>query len=411
MTEAAAAGSGFDNAKARRNAVVLAAAQAIAGASSPINIAVSSLAGAALLTEHKELATAPVTAFVVGTACGTIPAGLLMRRFGRRIGLMSGMLSGVAGGLIAAAAMAWGSFAALVLGCFLMGSASAFVQQFRFAAADAATPAFRPKAISWVLAGGMVSAVIGPQAAIHFGGAVGAAPFAGAYLAAAALLLLGGVLLVPLDAPPPSVRRDRAVGRPLREIAVQPRFILAVGCGIVTYAMMNLVMTAAPLAMVYCGHPADAAALGIQWHVLAMFAPSFVTGGLITRFGADRVVAAGLLLLIGCALVALGGVDLMHFWGALVLLGLGWNLGFIGASSMVGETYHPEEKERVQSFNDLLVFGFVAVASLVSGGVLVRGGWDAVNMVVLPTAVTCLVALAWFNVHRGKAVGPGAGTP
>ncbi|MGQ7792750.1 MFS transporter [Faunimonas sp. B44] len=401
----------FDDVKARRNAFVLAAAQAIGGAVAPINIAVSALAGSVLLGANQILATAPVTAFVVGTAAGAVPAALLMRRFGRRMGAIIGMFVGAAGGLLAADAMVVHLFPLLVAACFLMGFASAFVQQFRFAAADTASPAFRPKAISWVLAGGVVSAIVGPQAVIHFGDVFAPVPFAGAFVAAAGLSLTGALILVFLDAPRPTVSRDRTAGRPLGAIARQPRFILAVTCAVVTYALMNLVMTAAPLAMVHHGHHHSEAALGIQWHVLAMFAPSFFTGNLIGRFGADAIVGVGLLLLIACSLVALTGVDLMQFWSALVLLGVGWNLGFIGGTTMLAETYRPEEKERVQALNDLLVFGFVALASLASGGLLVGGGWSAVNMMVLPIAGACLLAVVLAAVRRRTAVAVDPRTP
>ena len=391
-----------DDRKARRNVMVLAAAQAVAGASAPMNMAVSALAGYSLLGQNKALATVPITGFVLGTACGTVPAALLMRRVGRRAGLIAGMLIGAIGGLTGAGAMGIGSFWTLCLATFLMGFATAFVQQFRFAAADTASLAFRPKAISLVLAGGIVAAVLGPQAVIFTRELIGSVPYAGVYLAASVFMITGALILIALDIPRlPAVKRSQA-GRPLWQIARRPRFIIAVTCAISAYALMNLVMTAAPLAMVGHGHDQDMATLGIQWHVLAMFGPSFFTGSLIVRFGAERIIAVGLVLLIGCALVALSGISIGHFWLALVLLGVGWNFGFIGGTTLVTETYEPVEKERVQALNDFLVFGFVAFASFMSGTLLVSGGWSAVNLAVLPIAAICLLGLGWLEVRARK---------
>jgi MFS family permease len=392
-----------DDRRARRNVLVLAAAGAVAGAGAPIVFALSSIAGATLLPADTSLATLPVTSFVVGTACGTVPAALLQRRLGRRPGLILGMLVGALGGLVQAGAMALASFALLCVGASLMGFSAAFVQQFRFAAADTASEAFRPKAISWVLAGGIVAGVLGPQTAIHTRELLPSVPFAGAYLGAAALMLGAALVLLGLDIPRlADVARGEA-GRPLGVIARQPRFVLAVLCAATTYALMSLVMTAAPLAMVHHGHGQDAALLGIQWHVLAMFGPSFVTGSLIARFGAARLAAVGLALLAACAAVALAGVSVAHFWAALVLLGLGWNFGFIGGTALVVETYRPVERERVQALNEFVVFGAVALASFSSGTLLTVGGWDVVNLVVLPATALCLLALGWLSLQRSKA--------
>jgi len=312
------------------------------------------------------------------------------------------MLIGAIGGLTGAGAMGIGSFWTLCLGTFLMGFSNAFVQQFRFAAADTASVAFRPKAISLVLAGGIVAAVLGPQTVIHSRDLIGSVPYAGAFLAASAFLVAGAMILIALDIPkPPAVQRSQA-GRPLLQIARRPRFLIAVTCAITAYALMILVMTAAPLAMVGNGHSQDSATLGIQWHVLAMFGPSFFTGSLIVRFGAERIIAIGLVILIGCALVALSGVSIAHFWTALVLLGVGWNFGFIGGTALVTETYEPVEKERVQALNDFLIFGFVVLASFLSGTILVSGGWNAVNLSVLPIAVICLAGLGWLEIRARK---------
>jgi len=402
MTDEAAARSMADDGTARRNVFVLAMAGALAGSMPPINIASGALAGNMLLGANKALSTLPVTAFVLGTACGTVPAALLMRRIGRRPGFIIGMGVGAVGGVVQATAMILGSFVLLCLGALLAGACAAFFQQFRFAAADTASDAFRPRAISLVLAGGIAAAIIGPQTVIHFADLVPAAQFAGSYLASVGLVFLAALVLLFLDIPKPAARRSVSGGRPISEIALRPEFLVAVGCATSAYALMSFVMTAAPLAMVMHHHHRDAAMLGIQWHVMAMYAPSFVTGSLIARFGAHRVVATGLVLLVGTALVALAGTSVGHFWLALILLGIGWNFGFIGGTTLVTQSYRPEEKEKVQALNDLLIFGFVALASLSAGGTLHVGGWDVVNAIVLPVAIACLLALFWQMSRRTR---------
>jgi MFS family permease len=388
----------IDDRLARRNAYVLAAAQAIGGALGPIVIGIGGLAGYYLLGEDKSLATLPVTAFIVGTATGTVPAALLMQRVGRRLGFQSGALCTMAGGALAAHAIVSDGFWLLCLATMLSGIGFAFVQQYRFAAADTASVAFRPKAISWVLAGGVVTGVVGPQVVIFTKDLLSPIPFAGAFLAQVGLGLLTIVILCFLRIPvPPRIARGAGGGRPFAQIVGQPRFIVAVLCGTITYALMSLVMTASPLAMIECDLTEAQAMLGIQWHVIAMFAPSFVTGTLIARYGKEPVIAAGLLLLVGGAVVALSGITLAHFWIALVFLGVGWNLGFIGATAMVTDTYFPEERARMQATNDFLIFGFQALASLGSGFVLAIWGWEAVNMIVFPLVAVALGALVWLR--------------
>jgi MFS family permease len=402
MTELTAPAIFVDDRKARRNMIVLAAAGALAGSAPPISFAAASLAAYQLLGEDKALATLPATAFVVGTACGTVPAALLMRRIGRRPGFIAGMIVSTIGACFSATAMLTSTFLLLCLGSFLVGFANAFAQQFRFAAADMASSMFRPRAISLVLAGGVVAAVLGPQTVIHTADLFATAPFAGAFLGSAVLTIAAALVLTFLDIPHAPSRTRAASGRPVGAIARQPEFLVAVGCAISAYTVMSFVMTAAPLAMVMHHHPRDAAVLGVQWHVLAMFGPSFVTGSLIARFGAERMVAAGLLLLIGCALVALSGATIGHFWLALILLGVGWNFGFIGGTALVTETYRPEEREKVQALNDFLVFGAVAIASFSSGQLLIFGGWDLLNLLVLPVTLGSLLALFWRMARRPR---------
>lgn len=407
MTETTSApvdlASPTDDNLARRNVVVLAAAQAFAGAGAPICISLGGIVGHYLLGADKSLATLPVTAFVLGTAFATLPAGFLAKRFGRRLGLMSGSLIGVVGGLVAAYAIFLGQFWLFCLGILFAGSTSAFVQQYRFAAADTASVNFRPKAISWVMAGGILAGVIGPQTAAHTTDLFAPILFAGAYVGLSALAALSWFVLSFLKFP--TVVKEEVKtsgGRPLLEIMSQGRFIVAVLCAVSSYAIMSFVMTAAPLAMIACGHSTSEAVLGIQWHVLAMFGPSFFTGSLIQRYGKEKIVALGLILLASCAALALTGLELATFWGALVLLGVGWNFGFIGATAMLTDTYRPEEKNRVQSVNDFIVFGFVAAASLSSGGILNAFGWETINIMVFPVVGVTLLLL--FFTRQKKAI-------
>jgi MFS family permease len=396
-----------DHAEVRRNAVVLAVASSIAGSAPPIAITLGGLAGLYLLGADKTLATLPISTFNLGVAMGAIPAAMLMRAVGRRLGFMAGSLSGIAGGVVAGLAVIYGLFGGLVAGFLLVGVAAAFAQQFRFAAADSGDAAFRARAISWVMIGGVAAAIIGPQTVILTRDLLSPIPFAGAFFAMAVLAgvstLVVSFLRGQARAAPP--RASLQGGRTLFEIARQPRFIVAVLCGMGSYGLMALVMTAAPLAMVACGLGEDNAALGIQWHVLAMFGPSFVTGSLIARYGVDVIITIGMALLVACGLVALSGIELANFWGALILLGLGWNFGFIGATAMLTETYRPEERGKVQGLNDFLIFGSVAAASFASGSLFTSVGWEWINYLVFPVVAICVIALGSTAILRRLARG------
>jgi MFS family permease len=392
-----------DDRKARTNALRLAAAQALAGANATVVFATGAIIGATLSTDPA-LVTAPVSLFVVGMAAGTLPTGWLARRFGRRVAFIVGSSFGCLAGLIAAAALVLGSFALYCVATFCAGLYGAVVQSFRFAAADGASAAFRPRAISWVMVGGLFSGVLGPQLVTWTMGIWPQYLFAASYLAQAVVALVAMAVLAGVDLPRPA-RADVAKGRPLAEIARQPRFIVAVLCGVITYTLMNLVMTSAPLAMRMCGLPISASNASIQWHVVAMYGPSFFTGTLITRFGAKRVMATGMLLLAAAALAGLSGIGVANFTLGLVLLGVGWNFGFVGASSLVLETHRPEERTRVQSFNDFLIFGTMALGSFSSGKLLLTLGWAAVNWVVLPAVgigLLALLASAWLGRRAAR---------
>ena len=388
----------FDDALARRNAVVLAVAQALAGGNNTVIVSTASIAGA-VLTPVKGLATLPITGMVIGMWLGTLPVGMLARHFGRRFALQIGSAFGILSGLISYSAVTHGNFWLLVLGTFCGGLYAAAHQSYRFAAADTASETFRPKVVSWVLAGGVFAAVIGPQLVIFTKDLLSPAMFAASYLGQSicAMLAAGVLLFVKV---PPLVMKHIAKSRPLLSIVRSPRFPVAVACGIASYTVMNLVMTSAPLAMVGCGHSVTDAALGIQWHVLAMYAPSFITGSLITRFGIELITGIGLVLVTLTALVGLAGISVAHFWTALILLGIGWNLAFIGATTMVTQCHRPEERNKVQAFNDFMIFGSMAISSFSSGQLLEYFGWQAVNEVIFPTVFAAGALLAWLSARK-----------
>jgi MFS family permease len=391
--------------QARRAVLLLATAQAVGGSAGPIAIGTGGLVGVALLPpEDHALATVPVTAFVIGSAIASIPAALSMRRIGRRAGFVGGALLGGVGAAVAAAAITAGSFWLFAFGMVLLGGANAFGQQYRFAAADASELAFKPKAISWVLAGGVVTGVVGPQIAIHAQGLIPSAPLAGPYAALVGLSIVAAAILSRLSVPPPPpIVAGQASGRPLAEILLRPKFLIAVMVAISTYALMSLVMTATPIAMVEHHHHHADAQLAIQWHVIAMFGPSFFSGALVARFGKGPMAALGLVLIGVAAVVALSGTGLYHFWLALVLLGIGWNFGFVASTAMVAELYRPEEAFRVQAMNEFLLFGTVALASFSSGKILDAQGWDTVNLIVFPVVVVCLALLALQGLAERRA--------
>jgi MFS family permease len=396
-----------DDKTARHNALVLACAQALGGANPAIVVSLGGLVGQAIAPDPT-YATVPVSLLQLGIAAGTIPAAIVMRRLGRRGGYLIGACIGTVAGSVAATGAAVGAFGLFCLGTFLAGFYSAYVQSYRFAATDTASPGFRAKAISWVMAGGLVAGVIGPQTVIWMRDLVPGSPFAGGFLGQAALALLsfGVVLLLRPSALAPPAGPAKAGGRPLGQILAQPRFLLAVIAGLVTYGLMSFVMTAAPLAMVVeCGHSLGSATLGIQWHILAMYGPSFFTAGLIGRFGKERVVIAGLVLTAAASVVGLSGTSVAHFWVALILLGVGWNLGFIGATAIVADCSRPEERTRTQAMNDFLVFGSVAIASFSSGSLVTAGGWSLLNWIVLPVVGVTLLAIFW-GMRRGMFAEP-----
>jgi predicted MFS family arabinose efflux permease len=407
MVAAAADDMGATLRETRRNVYLLTAAQAVLGVVGPICFSVGGVAGYQMLAEDKSLATAPLTAFNVGMALGVVLVAVLSRLIGRRFAFMSGTAIAAAGAALAAVALFRENFWLFAFALAMLGSSNGFTQKLRFAAADASPSFYKPKAISLILGGGIVSAVLGPQIVIFAGDLFAPVSFAGAFVVLMPICLVAALFFAPLRLPEPgamvSAHHDQSV-RPLGEIVRSQRFATGMICGISSYALMTFMMTGAPVAMVIgCGFSTELATLGIQWHVLAMFAPSFVTGMLISRFGAERIVGCGLLLLMACAAVAHMGIELWNFWGALVLLGLGWNFGFIGSTAIVASSYRPQEADKVQAFHDIILFTTVALSSFASGKVLTAYGWDMLNAVVWPVTVVCLILLLLLKRAPRKA--------
>ena len=394
---------------ARRNVYVLVAAQAILGAQLPMIFTIAGLAGKQL-APNGCLATLPISMMVIGSMITATPISAFMARYGRRAGFVVGAAGGASGAAISAWGLSIASFPVFLIGALLSGIYMSAQGFYRFAAADTASADFRPKAISWVMAGGLLSAVVGPEL-VKLTSGVLAVTFLGTYIAAIGLNVVGVFLFILLDIPKPAPRATGAeLGRTRSQLIRTPRIAVAVIVATVSYALMNLVMTSSPLAVVGCGYHTSDAANVVTAHVLAMYVPSFFTGYFITRIGVERVMAIGLVIL-GCAgLVAMSGVKLENFFGALMLLGVGWNFGFIGATSMLTAAHNVQERGRLQGMNDLLVFGGVTLASFSSGGLMncsggsVQAGWTAVNMAMLPFLVLAGGALIWLWL-RPKDVG------
>jgi MFS family permease len=389
------------DARARSNVVRLAAAQALTGANSAVIFATGSIVGATLAPSIS-LATVPLSMYVVGLAAGTLPTGAISRAYGRRVAFIIGTGCGVLTGLLGAFAILHASFPLFCGATFLGGLYGAVSQSYRFAAADGASAAFRPKAVSWVMVGGVFAGVLGPQLVQWTMDIWPPYLFAFSFMVQAVVALVAMAVLAGVDAPKPAPSALHG-GRPLFEIARQPRFIAAALCGVISYPIMNLVMTSAPLAMKMCGLSVSDSNFGIQWHIVAMYAPSFVTGSLIGRFGAPRIVALGLLLEATGAAIGLSGITALHFWAALIVLGVGWNFSFVGASALVLEAHRPQERNKVQAFNDFLIFGMMALGSFSSGQLLANYGWSAVNMVVFPPVLLGLLVLSVASFARRRA--------
>jgi MFS family permease len=399
--------TGPDNHKrAVRNVTILVLAQAFLGAQMPLIFTIGGLAGQSLAS-NVCFATLPISMIVLGSMLAATPLSSIMQNHGRRVGFWVGTLGGALGAAICAFALYISSFPLFLAGSFCTGVYMSAHGFYRFAAADSASDAFRPKAISYVMAGGLASAIIGPQLFKVTSDAM-VVPFLGAYVAVIVINVVGSALFLFVDMPKPEApTADTPKGRTRWELITTPRIAVAVICAMVSYALMNLVMTSTPLAVVGCGYSKGAAADVVTGHVLAMFVPSFFTGHLIARFGVEKIVGIGIAILGAAGVVALSGVALPNFFIALILLGIGWNFGFIGATSMLAGAHTVHERGRMQGLNDLLVFGGVTVASLASGGLMncsggsAVQGWAAVNYAMAPFLVLAAGSLIWL-VMRPK---------
>ena len=383
----------------KQNVAVLSGCQGLLLINNTILITVNALAGYAL-APNKAIATLPVTMYFIGSAISTIPMSLLMKQIGRRAGFTIGALCAIIGSLMCGAAVYAKNFWMLCAGVLVLGVYYAAGQYYRFAAADAAPLDFKSKAISLVLAGGIVGGFVGPETSKLTIGLVAGHTYVGPYFSLMVYALLAILLLRWLHIPPLSESERKEAGRPLAVIARQPAFMVALLCAMICYGVMNLLMTATPLAMSAGHHPFSDAAFVIQWHIVGMFAPSFVTGSLIRRFGLPQVMLAGVALNFGCVAIAVAGVEVMNFWLAMLLLGVGWNFMFVGATTLLTETHTPAERAKVQGVNDAAICIILVASSLSSGALFSFQGWQAMNYYALPVLALAGAAILWLAARR-----------
>ena len=387
----------------RRTVTLLAVCQGLLLTNSVILMAVNALTGF-MLAENKIFATLPAMTYVIGSAVTAMPASAFMRRRGRKRGFMTGSVLAILGALICGVAVMMKSFGGLCLGTFFIGCYNATGGFYRFAAADAVVGGDKARAISLVLAGGILGGLIGPESSKLTKDWL-PVTYAGTYLSLVGFAMVAMAIQSRLKLPALAVETNTKPARPLREIAKQPKFIVAVMSAALGYGVMNLLMIATPLAMNFCGHPFKEGVFVLEWHVVGMFLPSFFTGSLIKRFGVMNIIISGTLVNFMAIGIALSGTSVSHFWFALVALGIGWNFMFIGGTTLLTETYESHEKTRVQGFNDMLVFATMAVSSS-SAGVLVNAeGWETVNYTALPFIALALGAAVWLAFRR-EAVAP-----
>ena len=389
---------------ANKNVALLAACQGLLLTNNAILIATHGLAGYAL-ADNKVFGTLPVTGYIVGAALTTMPISLLMRKVGRRAGFTLCAMIGILGAAICGTAALLQSFWLLCAGALVLGIYNAGGQYYRFAAADSASTDFKSKAISLVLAGGIVGGILGPETTKLTKDLLGAA-FAGSYFSLAVFALAAIAVLRFVDLPPLTAAEQKDKGRPLSEIARQPAFLVAVVSGTVGYGIMNLLMVATPLAMAAGAHPFSDSVFVIQWHVIAMFAPSFFTGSLIKRFGVVPIMLAGVALNLVCVAIALTGLEVAHFWLALVALGVGWNFMFIGGTTLLTECYTPGERAKAQGANDMAVFVAMAATSVASGLLFTLQGWQTMNQAAIPVLLAAGAAMLWLGLTRGRSSKP-----
>lgn len=374
----------------RRNVLLLVFSHAMMLSAVVMSVSLGAILGA-VLAPDKGLATLPIAMMVIGTALASLPAAILMRHHGRRAGFLIGASLGVTGSLLCALALAENSFVLFVIGHLLLGSYQGFANYYRFAAVEATDPKHASRAISWVVAGGVLAAFAGPQLGQWGRSWVVSAPFVGSYLTQAALSLIALALISQVRLKPVAVAQG-GEARPLRQLLALPALQASILGSAIGYAVMVMVMTATPLAMLGSGLTGSEVTPVIQWHVVGMFAPSFFTGSLVQRYGAPRVMGAGLALLLGHVTIAVSGIEFLHFLSALILLGVGWNFVFIGGTALLTQTYRPAEQLKVQAINEFAIFGLVAVATLSAGWFYDRFGWITLNLTVVPLLAVALLA-------------------
>ena len=388
--------------QAKKNVALLSVCQGLLLTNNSVLITVNGLAGYALAAD-KTLATLPITMYFLGSTLTTLPLSFLMKRLGRRTGFTLGAICAIAGSVLSAWAIYSYNFWLMCVGTFVLGGYFAAGQYYRFAAADAAPPDFKSKAISLVLAGGILGGFLGPETSKLTKDLVTGHAYVGPYFTLIGFALLAIVVQRWLEIPPLSDVERKAAGRPLAEIAKQPAFIVAVLCGMVGYGVMNFLMTATPLAMVACQHPFSDAAFVIQWHLVGMFAPSFVTGALIQRYGLMKIMLTGVVLNVVCVAIALSGVEVMNFWLALMLLGVGWNFMYVGATTLLTASHTPAERAKVQGVNDATIFCTMVVSSLSSGALFSQQGWQTMNLAAIPFLALAAAGIVWLAFLRRRA--------
>ena len=400
-----------NDSQAKRNVAVLVAAQAILGGQMPIMFIVGGLAGG-MLAGNPCFATLPISLIVFGSMTTAPWLSPLMQKYGRKTGFFLGAIAGAIGAAVSAYGLYVASFSIFLIGAYFSGIYMSAQGFYRFAATDTASDIYRPKAISYVMAGGLISAVLGPQLN-KFVQDASVIPFLGSYIAIIGLNLVGMFLFLLLRLPKGTAHEpiiEATVSpRNRKELLADPRILVAISCGMVSYALMNLVMTSTPLAVVGCGLTKNNANDIVSAHVIAMFLPSFFTGHLIARFGVERIIGMGLIILAAAGVVALSGMQITNFFLALMLLGLGWNFSFIGATTLLTGAHTQSERGRVQGMNDTIVFGCVTIASIASGGLMnctggsIVQGWAAVNYAMVPFLLLAGTALLWLVIIKKRS--------
>jgi len=386
----------------RRNVPLLAICQALMMSGAALIIASAALVGFEL-AENRSWATLPLAVQFIATMFTTIPAALLMERIGRKQGFMLACIFGISGGIFATLGILHHEFRLFTLGTLQVGIFNGFGNYYRFAAADAVGREHKSRAVSYIMAGGVVAAFVGPNLAGMTRDLIKTAPFAASFLALVGLYIITFLVLAFLKLPAKDISENTSgdsKGRPLKIIAVQPMFIVALICGMLGYGVMALAMTATPLAMHHFAYPFSKTSFIIQWHVLGMFAPAFFTGHLIKRYGVLNIMLAGGILGVACMAVNLAGSSVAHFWTALFLLGISWNFLFIGATTLLTETYRPEERAKAQALNDFVIFTTVALSSLSAGALQNNYGWRVVNLGLIPLLVVILTVIIWGKSRR-----------